>query len=154
VQGNCARKSNRSFREMDMHWKHPWTSIVRGPTSYGKTIFVKTFPIFIVHVWHAFRESSVLLSPIIIRRLCKREGGKRGSDAGLRRSAKEEKEENNRILRGIITSGRLFNRSAFPEIGNNWRTYKAEYRRIPKALIVSCTWNFSISIRRGDESYS
>lgn len=28
---------------MDTRWKHPWTSIVCGPTGCGKTIFVKTF---------------------------------------------------------------------------------------------------------------
>ncbi|KAL6417089.1 hypothetical protein ACFW04_012981 [Cataglyphis niger] len=28
---------------MDVRWKHPWTSIVCGPTGCGKTIFVKTF---------------------------------------------------------------------------------------------------------------
>ncbi|KAL6418762.1 hypothetical protein ACFW04_011800 [Cataglyphis niger] len=28
---------------MDVRWKHPWTSIVYGPTGCGKTIFVKTF---------------------------------------------------------------------------------------------------------------
>jgi Cdc6-like AAA superfamily ATPase len=28
---------------MDARWKHPWTSIVCGPTGCGKTIFVKTF---------------------------------------------------------------------------------------------------------------
>jgi len=28
---------------MDLCWKHPWTSIVCGPTGCGKTIFVKTF---------------------------------------------------------------------------------------------------------------
>lgn len=27
---------------MDVRWKHPWTSIVCGPTGCGKTIFVKT----------------------------------------------------------------------------------------------------------------
>lgn len=28
---------------MDVRWKHPWTSIVCGPTGCGKTIFVQTF---------------------------------------------------------------------------------------------------------------
>ncbi|XP_077255586.1 uncharacterized protein LOC143893744 [Temnothorax americanus] len=28
---------------MDVRWKHPWTSIVCGPTGCEKTIFVKTF---------------------------------------------------------------------------------------------------------------
>ena len=28
---------------MDVRWKHPWTSIVCGPTGCGTTIFVKTF---------------------------------------------------------------------------------------------------------------
>lgn len=28
---------------MDPRWKHPWTSIVCGPTGCGKTVFVKTF---------------------------------------------------------------------------------------------------------------
>ena len=26
---------------MDVRWKHPWTSIICGPTGCGKTIFVK-----------------------------------------------------------------------------------------------------------------
>ena len=28
---------------MDPRWKHPWTSMVCGPTSCGKTVFVKNF---------------------------------------------------------------------------------------------------------------
>jgi len=28
---------------MDTHWKHPWTSMVCGQTSCGKTFFVKRF---------------------------------------------------------------------------------------------------------------
>lgn len=28
---------------MDVRWKHPWTSIVCGPTGCGKTVFVKAF---------------------------------------------------------------------------------------------------------------
>lgn len=28
---------------MDVRWKHPWTSIVCGPTGCGKTVFVKNF---------------------------------------------------------------------------------------------------------------
>jgi len=89
-------------------------------------------PLFIVHVRRAFRENFVLLrgvarrlSPITIRRLCrKREGRNRRrrrgkSNAGLRRSDKEEEEEYNRISRGITTSRRLFVRSAFPEISYN-----------------------------------
>jgi len=31
------------FTKMDTRWKHPWTSIVCGPTGYGKTYFVKRF---------------------------------------------------------------------------------------------------------------
>ena len=28
---------------MDIRWKHPWTSIICGPTGCGKTVFVKKF---------------------------------------------------------------------------------------------------------------
>lgn len=28
---------------MDVRWKHPWTSVVAGPTSCGKSVFVKNF---------------------------------------------------------------------------------------------------------------
>ena len=35
---------------MDVRWKHPWTSIVCGPTGCGKTIFVKTFLRYLSHM--------------------------------------------------------------------------------------------------------
>lgn len=28
---------------MDVRWKHPWTSVIAGPTSCGKSVFVKNF---------------------------------------------------------------------------------------------------------------
>lgn len=37
---------------MDVSWKHPWTSIVCGPTGCGKTIFVKTFLRYLPEMAH------------------------------------------------------------------------------------------------------
>lgn len=44
---------------MDVRWKHPWTSIVCGPTGCGKTIFVKTF------LRHLSRMSNVRFERIL-----------------------------------------------------------------------------------------
>lgn len=36
-------KVNGLVDEMDARWKHPWTSMICGPTSCGKTVFVMNF---------------------------------------------------------------------------------------------------------------
>jgi len=52
------------------------------------------------------------------------EGRRSRSNAGLRSECQRKEEEYNQILRGITTSRRLFIRSAFSKISNNWRSYE------------------------------
>lgn len=58
---NPSTEAESTFHEMEMRWKHPWTSIVCGPTGYGKTIFVKTSSSFIRYGGHVFPHYPVLV---------------------------------------------------------------------------------------------
>jgi len=95
---------------MDVRWKHPWTSIVCGPTDCGKAIFVKPFlrylssdvhferVLFYYAEWQdAYRQ---LEYDVCIKEKEEREEEEEVTE--LRRNVKEEKEEYNQISRGII----------------------------------------------------